>query len=511
MIRAELSQKTMRRRALRLELLETRALLTAAPWGEFIITDRAELIDASGAEESRFQDSQREGRDRRDADRAERGDFRDNERGERGRGLRPEFQGRQQRSQGRIPRGNRADFARPLRTPLPFTGDLQFDARQGFGGLSNSARIPCCMLSNREPLDPSSEDSGIVIDLVPDIGDANDGLVPEAEPSPPVTDSLGGEPPEARPPRLLPPFAGQQPPPSEGNQPSDNQSSGNRPGAIDPNGSGRDRQDVRTAQDLFQQASPIIGRADEVVVDAAQPNVLQPTYRSFLDGSESSLGINAPESQAVYGAQNSALQRSLDLAIQELAGQHSLDAQQAANLQELEDYLESLAEQRHRAESQSPSGQTETLSLQHDSTDQPNVVDSEVFNARLQAFIDQQRLQREAGGMIAMELPRDMLLEHHAKVQHDADQSEAWTARIGYYRAFEIAAANGGHAAQKSADRAAREDDLKERETSADHQVASRLQPIVAATSAAFGAIFISLRSKKRKSDARSASFEKLS
>ncbi len=102
-------------------------------------------------------------------------------------------------------------------------------------------------------------------------------------------------------------------------------------------------------------------------------------------------------------------------------------------------------------------------------------------------------------GMIALELPDDLLIANSQLWDLDLrDQSAAWTARIGLYRAHELASAGAGTASLRGPTNLPSAVDLSQREQLGDSIVASRLRPIVAATSVAFGAIFIRFRQRRR-------------
>lgn len=114
------------------------------------------------------------------------------------------------------------------------------------------------------------------------------------------------------------------------------------------------------------------------------------------------------------------------------------------------------------------------------------------------AIVDQLSGREEMDGMIAMDLPGDLLLQQNELLDREPG-SAAWTARVGIYRPHGMAAAHGGAAVVSRPVNATRSNANSENELQADEAIVARLRPVIAATSAAFGAIFIGLRKQRHK------------
>ena len=111
-----------------------------------------------------------------------------------------------------------------------------------------------------------------------------------------------------------------------------------------------------------------------------------------------------------------------------------------------------------------------------------------------------------------MHLPADLLLANseHLQGHKSGDQAAAWTARIGLHRSHDLASAKRGSAFVAGPSNVRLAEARSDREQLGESIVSARLRPIVAATSAAFGAILLNLR-RRRKHDPKHELMEKMS
>lgn len=137
-------------------------------------------------------------------------------------------------------------------------------------------------------------------------------------------------------------------------------------------------------------------------------------------------------------------------------------------------------------------------------------LDSSVHPAERAAIVDLMSDRGEFDGMIAMDLPDDLLVRENEWLGRESG-SDAWTVRVGIYRPHVMEAARGAAAVASRPINAPRSNAISETELQGDEAIVARLRPVIAATSAAFGAIFIGLRKQRRKLRDQQLNSQKLS
>lgn len=184
---------------------------------------------------------------------------------------------------------------------------------------------------------------------------------------------------------------------------------------------------------------------------------------------------------------------SLSLALESLFE----DSPKTRGMQDLDQLLDSLSDE-HRMGQRAANGVGSSAAGELPSVNPP--VES---HAGPEDDVQSRRLLDPSvrGGMIAMQLPEDLLPGESGLLAENAhERSETWTARVGLYRSHEMSVANGARAVVAHPANVGQAWELRSMEAKAEETVVSRLRPIVAATSAAFGVIFIGLRRHQRKS-----------
>lgn len=184
------------------------------------------------------------------------------------------------------------------------------------------------------------------------------------------------------------------------------------------------------------------------------------------------------------------------------------DGEQISQLRELDELIDWLS-----VEANNDVGTTASGLLQRARAAAVNnsltTADYDAFDRALDAEQLSEMLKHE-GGMIALQLPDDLLPSRSDALKEDSAQIAAWTADIGVYRDSELPLANGAKAVVQQPTNASRAADLTAREEVSEEIVAFRLRPILAATSVALGTIFIGFRRQKQHDLQVQQSFEKL-
>ncbi len=194
---------------------------------------------------------------------------------------------------------------------------------------------------------------------------------------------------------------------------------------------------------------------------------------------------------------------ALDLALENLLQ----DTNRAQQLEELDQLLRELGPDQTELQIPEPS------STSSPARTQPSQIDESIpdgaATGRLDAGTKQSAsLARLPGGMIAMQLPDDLLASRSQLLQgNTVDQASAWTARVGLYRQHEIASAGAGQAVAGHDPRNSIQTDVRDAESTSKGLLAARFRPVAIATSAAFGAILLGMR---KKTSEKSADEEKL-
>lgn len=240
-------------------------------------------------------------------------------------------------------------------------------------------------------------------------------------------------------------------------------------------------------------AIPIVESGAQLLFDSAQPNQSTDPQTSFLKPPYSSPVLKHVDSSSLRAVGFEAgvgRDESFDLAINGL--DEVLEAQADAGSRpaaELDDLLQSLADEQ-LVDEQLADEQLATI-------EETEVVDqtADADDAR-QTERNEQGLMH-AGGMIALDLPHDLLLGDWERMSEDINEAGAWTSRVGMYRAHEVVSARGGVAANHASANGAKGLEIRETEVKNDDIVNSRFRPIAAVTSAAFGAIVIGLRKQR--------------
>lgn len=230
-------------------------------------------------------------------------------------------------------------------------------------------------------------------------------------------------------------------------------------------------------------ATPLVESDDAVLFDVAQATTKTDPATSFLSDPFQYSGTN---SQSGVTLDSEAARNSrFDLALQGL--EETLQVKEAS-----EQYSESELEQL-----------LDTLSTGDQAIDsapvpQPESVgESEIREPKVEQELLAEELE-QAGGMIALNLPQDLLIDDQS-FGTEKDQATAWTSRVGIYRDHEMNSARGGAAAQTGPANTALASLLNSEQQKSDEVADSRLRPIAAATSVAFGAIYIGMKRQRDK------------
>ncbi len=111
-------------------------------------------------------------------------------------------------------------------------------------------------------------------------------------------------------------------------------------------------------------------------------------------------------------------------------------------------------------------------------------------------------------GLMAMEIPQDLLPNHSELLEHGKDG--VWAVPLGVYRQGEVALGNAALAQANDAMNTARSKESDREVENTGQLIIAYLRPIAAATSVAFGAIFIGFKRQTDRDDEVRKQFEQL-
>ena len=229
-------------------------------------------------------------------------------------------------------------------------------------------------------------------------------------------------------------------------------------------------------------ATPLVENGDDLLFDVAQPNTRTDPGASFL-AEPFSYSFSSESVSNLNGEAGALRTYRFDLAIQGLEETLEESLPESGNSPaELELLLDSLAQ-----------GNREASVVEVPA----NSVEQEAANSTAEDAKIQESLLQE-GGMIALDLPEDLLLDG-ITVDGEKDQASAWTSHVGIYREHEMNSAKAGRASSFAMGNALAERKLRSEVEKGEDVASSRFRPIAAATSVAFGAIFIGLRRQRDK------------
>lgn len=239
-------------------------------------------------------------------------------------------------------------------------------------------------------------------------------------------------------------------------------------------------------------ATPIVESDDALLFDVAQANNKTNPASSFLAEpfqytTDSNVNFRSPDSLR---------QSQFDLALEGL--DETLHLKESAE-QYSEAELERLLENLSLDEQSTPAAQHETAQV---------IEEPESTLPRDEGEIVVEHIE-QAGGMIALDLPQDLLMSD-SSLDGEKDQVDAWTSRVALYREHEMVAAKGGSAAHNAAANSTFNNSLNASRKQGDDVADSRFRPIAAATSVAFGAIFIGMKRQRDRERELNAANQKL-